>query len=161
MADLDWISGAVLALSMLMGAWRGLVFEILSLANWLLAFVLAHWLAPVMSVYLPMHGSGEVLRFAAGFVMAFVLSLMAGSLAIFLIKKVVYISGMGPIDRALGCVFGALRGVVVLLALALVLRLTPLHDTAMWQEARSPAIAQSLMTALKPWLPQTFGKFLP
>ena len=98
---------------------------------------------------------------AAGFVMAFVLSLMAGSLAIFLIKKVVYISGMGPIDRALGCVFGALRGVVVLLALALVLRLTPLHDTAMWQEARSPAIAQLLMTALKPWLPQTFGKFLP
>jgi len=151
----------VLALSMLMGAWRGLVFEILSLANWLLAFVLAHWLAPVMSVYLPMHGSGEVLRFAAGFVMAFVLSLMAGSLAIFLIKKVVYVSGMGPIDRALGCVFGALRGVVVLLALALVLRLTPLHDTAMWQEARSPAIAQLLMTALKPWLPQTFGKFLP
>ena len=161
MADLDWIAGAVLALSMLTGAWRGLVFEILSLANLLLAFVLAYWLAPVVSVYVPMPGSGEILRYAASFVTAFVLSLLVGSLVIFLIKKVVYVSGMGAIDRVLGCVFGALRGVVVLLAFALVLRHTPLHDTAMWQEARSPAIAQSLMTALKPWLPQTFSKFLP
>ena len=161
MADLDWISCAVLALSMLIGAWRGLVFEVLSLANWMLAFVLAQWLAPLVSEWLPMHGSGAMMRFAAGFVTAVVLILMAGSLAIFLIKKVVYISGMGPVDHALGGAFGALRGTVILLAVALVLRMTTLHDTAMWQEAKSPAIAQWVMAGLKPWLPQTFGKFLP
>ena len=161
MADLDWISCGVLVLSVLIGAWRGLVFEVLSLANWMLAFVLAQWLTPLVSDWLPMQGSGPMMRFAAGFVTAFVMSLMAGSLAIFLIKKVVYISGMGPVDHTLGGAFGALRGIVVLLAVALVLRMTPLHDTAMWQEAKSPAIAQWVMTGLKPWLPQTFGKFLP
>ena len=51
--------------------------------------------------------------------------------------------------------------ILILLAVALVLRMTPLHDTAMWQEAKSPAIAQWVMAGLKPWLPQTFGKFLP
>ena len=37
MADLDWICCAVLALSLSIGAWRGLVYEMLSLANWVLA----------------------------------------------------------------------------------------------------------------------------
>lgn len=45
MALLDWGLLAVLALSMLLGAWRGLVFEVLSLAGWVLAFVVARWFA--------------------------------------------------------------------------------------------------------------------
>ena len=48
MADLDWICLAVLALSLSIGAWRGLVYEVLSVVNWVLAFVLAQW-----SVYFP------------------------------------------------------------------------------------------------------------
>ena len=36
MADLDWICLAVLALSLSIGAWRGLVYEVLSLLNWVM-----------------------------------------------------------------------------------------------------------------------------
>ena len=39
MLALDWIFGGVLLLSLLVGAWRGLVVEVLSLANWAVAFV--------------------------------------------------------------------------------------------------------------------------
>jgi len=41
MAALDWIFAVVLLLSMALGAWRGLVYEVLSLVNWVVAFVLA------------------------------------------------------------------------------------------------------------------------
>ena len=34
MAALDWIFVALLLASMLIGAWRGLVYEVLSLAGW-------------------------------------------------------------------------------------------------------------------------------
>ncbi len=37
----DWILLAVLGLSMLLGLWRGLVQEVLSLAGWVAAFFVA------------------------------------------------------------------------------------------------------------------------
>ena len=45
MAMLDWIFLAVLLASMLIGAWRGLVFEVLSALGWLVAFMAAQWWA--------------------------------------------------------------------------------------------------------------------
>ena len=38
MTTLDWIFVAVLLGSMLLGAWRGLVYEVLSLLGWIVAF---------------------------------------------------------------------------------------------------------------------------
>ena len=41
MAVVDWVLLGVLLASMLVGAWRGLVFEVLSLAGWLAAPLVA------------------------------------------------------------------------------------------------------------------------
>ena len=49
----DWILLAVLMASMLVGLWRGLVYEVLSLAGWLAAFILAQWLAADAVAFLP------------------------------------------------------------------------------------------------------------
>ena len=46
MAVLDWVFLAVLVASLLVGAWRGLVYEVFSVVSWIAAFVLAQWLAP-------------------------------------------------------------------------------------------------------------------
>ena len=65
MPTLDWIFLAVLLLSMVIGAWRGLVFEVLSLLTWAAAFVLAQWFAPAAAQWLPMSGATEGIRYAA------------------------------------------------------------------------------------------------
>ena len=44
MAPLDWAVLIVLAASLLLGAWRGLVYEVLSVLSWIAAFVAAQWL---------------------------------------------------------------------------------------------------------------------
>ena len=69
MSSTDWILLALLAASMLLGAMRGLVYEVLSVMGWIAAFLLAQWFAPTVSEKLPMQGSGETLRFAAAFVL--------------------------------------------------------------------------------------------
>ena len=46
MPMLDWIFVGVLLVSLALGAWRGLVYEVLSLLSWIAAFVLAQGLAP-------------------------------------------------------------------------------------------------------------------
>ena len=50
MAALDWIFCAVLLVSVLLGAWRGLVFEVLSLLSWLVALVAARFFAVDMAL---------------------------------------------------------------------------------------------------------------
>ena len=56
MTTLDWIFIAVLLGSMLLGAWRGLVYEVLSLLGWVVAFMVARTWAQEVAVWLPLDG---------------------------------------------------------------------------------------------------------
>ncbi len=161
LAPLDWVFLAVLALSMALGAWRGLVYEVLSVAAWVAAFVLAQWLAPDMAAWLPMAKSSEVLRYAAGFVVVFVGALFAASLLAWLAKKLIEAVGLRPVDRVLGAAFGLVRGGVIVLAATVVVQMTPLKDTEGWNESAGAAIASKLLKGLKPILPERFGQYLP
>jgi membrane protein required for colicin V production len=161
MPALDWIFIAVLLFSLLLGAWRGLVYEVLSLLGWLVAFVLAQWFAPDAAKWLPMSGATEAIRYAAGFVLVFIATVFACSLLAFLVKKLMAAAGLAPADRVLGALFGLLRGVVILLAVTVVVGMTPLHTADWWQEATGPKVATVVVQGIKPVLPQEFGKYLP
>ena len=50
----------------MLGAWRGLVYEVVSALSWVAAFVAAQWFAPDVAQKLPMSGTGEAVRYAAG-----------------------------------------------------------------------------------------------
>ncbi|MFO1263094.1 MAG: CvpA family protein [Rhodoferax sp.] len=161
MATLDWIFLAVLVISFVMGAWRGFVYEVLSLVNWIAAFVLAQWFAPVAGLWLPMSGASEVVRFGAGFVVVFVSVLFAGGLLAFLVRKLIAAVGLRPVDRVLGAMFGLARGVVIVLVVAVLVGMTPWHEGPWWQDAAGAQIATVSLRGLKPVLPQDFGKYLP
>ncbi len=161
MAVLDWVFGAVLLASLLLGAWRGLIFEVLSLVTWAAAFILAQWFAPDVAHVLPISGAGEAVRYAAGFVLVFVAAVFAGGLVAVLVKKLISAAGLAPADRMLGAVFGLVRGVVVLLALTVVVAMTPLKKSVWWTESIGAGVLGAALKGLKPVLPQEFGKYLP
>ena len=76
-AALDWILLTVVLASLLLGAWRGLVYEVLSLLAWVAAFFVAQWFAADVAAWLPLGDSAEPVRYAAGFVGVFVATLFA------------------------------------------------------------------------------------
>ena len=76
----DWFLLGILLISLLLGAWRGLVYEVISVLGWIAAFVLAQWFAPEVAERLPMQGSSQAFRYAAAFVLIFVLSVFASGL---------------------------------------------------------------------------------
>lgn len=160
-AALDWIFAVVLLGSLILGAWRGLVYEVLSVLSWIAAFVLAQWFAPDVAQLLPMSGAGETVRYAAGFVLVFVLAVLAGGLLTVLIKKLFAVAGLQPVDRALGAAFGLVRGVVLLLAATVVIGMTPLQSGQWWQESVGAGLTTAALKGLKPVVPQEFGKYLP
>ncbi len=160
-ALVDWIFGAVLLFSFLLGAWRGFVFEVLSAANWVAAFFLAQWFALDMAQMLPMAGSSEMLRYVTGFIVVFVLVVFVGGLLARLVQRLFAAVGLQPADRALGAIFGLLRGVAVLLTATVVLSMTPFKASQLWVESFGVGISLSLLRVLQPVLPEEFGRHLP
>lgn len=161
MAPLDWVVAAVLLASLLLGAWRGLVYEVLSVMGWIAAFVLAYLFAPEAGQWLPMGGAGEAARYAGGFLVVFIGVLFGSGLVAWIISKLVAAVGLRPIDRTLGAMFGALRGVLLVLAFAVVVLLTPLKSAGWWTESMSAGAAKAVLQGLKPVVPGPFGRYLP
>lgn len=161
MPALDWIFVAVLLASLALGAWRGLVYEVLSVLAWIVAFVLAQWLAPDVAQRLPMSGATEMIRYAAGFALVFIATVFASGLVAWLMKKLVESVGLRPMDRVLGAVFGLVRGVILLLAATVVMQMTPFKSSAWWQESTGVTASTTALKGLKPMLPEEFGKYLP
>jgi membrane protein required for colicin V production len=161
MTFVDWTLIGILALSLMIGVWRGLVYEVLSVFVWIAAFVLAQWFAPEVAAKLPMAGTAQSLRYAAGFVLVFVGTAFVAGLFVQLIKKMVAAVGLRPVDRTLGAVFGLLRGAILLLSIAVVMNMTALKSQTDWQASQGAAMLTELLIKLKPLLPQDFGKYLP
>ena len=160
MNAVDGVLLLILLLSALIGMWRGLVYEVLSLATWVAAFVLAQAYAGRAAAVLPLGEMSPALRTAAGFVLVFVGCAFAGGMLAWLVKRMVSAVGLRPIDRVLGAAFGLLRGAVVLLAVAVVVGLTPLRGQAGWQASSVARALGESLHVLRPMLPESVARHL-
>jgi membrane protein required for colicin V production len=157
----DWILLAILGLSVLIGLWRGLVFEVMSLLGWVVAYFAAQWFAPQMSEHLPVGTPGSALNHAAGFVVTFLVVLIVWALLARLVKLLITASPLSVIDRVLGAGFGLLRGLVLLLAIATVVAMTPAARSPAWRQSHGAAWLNALLHELKPVLPVEIAQHLP
>ena len=161
MTSLDWIFIVVLLGSMLLGAWRGLVYEVLSLLGWVVAFMVARIWAQDVALWLPLDGWDIQLRYAAAFVLLIVAALFAWGVISWLSKQLIEAVGLRPVDRTLGALFGVLRGGLLLLVLALVIQYTPMHAALWWQESTLAPWLTAGVDWVLPALPQDWGRYLP
>jgi membrane protein required for colicin V production len=159
-AALDWILLAVLLLSMTLGAWRGLVYEVLSVLGWFAAFIVAQLYAATVGNMLPMSGSTDALRYAAGFVLTFIACAFAAGMLAWLAKKLIETSGLRPVDRTLGAFFGLLRGMVILLAATTAVLMTPLKEGDGWRQSAGAGALSAMLKAVKPILPKQVGQYI-
>jgi membrane protein required for colicin V production len=156
----DGLLLTVLLLSVLLGAWRGLVYEVLSVASWVAAFVLAQAYADEVALVLPLDGLSPPLQLAAGFLVVFIAVAFAGGLLAWLVKKLVASVGLRPVDRILGSAFGLARGVVMLLAFAVVVSMSPLRDAVWWQGSAVADLLVATLHAIKPLLPEPVARYI-
>lgn len=157
----DWALLAVLAVSVVIGLVRGFVFECLSLVGWVVAWFGAQWAAPWLSLHLPVGAPGSALNLGAAFAVAFIVALVVWGLLAKLVRMLIHATPLSVPDRLLGAGFGALRGAVLLLAVATVVGLTPAAQSKAWREARGARWLQQSLAALKPLLPEAAARHLP
>ena len=154
--DLAWVDialAAFLAASVLVGLLRGFVFELLSLAGWFVAFVAARWLAPQAQAYIPIGDPGSALNHGAAFAGVFLITLIAWGFGSRLVRALIRATPLGLPDRFLGALFGALRGFIILLLLAVLIGLTPLKATRAWQQSHGAGWLNAAVQSIKAWWP--------
>lgn len=161
MALLDWAVVAALVLSVLVGMWRGLVFELMSLAGWVVAFLLAQWQAETVAAWLPIGAPDAAWRYALAFVLVFVAVAFVAGLVTALVRRLIVAAGLRPVDRTLGAAFGFARGVVALLVIAVAIHLFSLGESAWWRESKSAAVLDLALQGVKPALPGKLASYLP
>lgn len=133
-----WIDVAILAvvaLSAIIGFFRGFLREALGLATWIAAFYLAFILSKPAAVYLRPWVHIDSARLALAFAIVFLGVLVLGAVFNYLIGRLVSHTGLAGTDRAVGIVFGVVRGVAVLIVLVLLAGATPLPKDPWWQQS--------------------------
>jgi len=158
---IDWLLLAVLAASVVLGFVRGLVYEALALAGWVVAWFAAQWAAPHLAPHLPLGEPGSALQLGAAFVLAFLLALVVWGLLARLVRMLVHATPLSLLDRVLGSGFGVFRGLVLLLAVATVVMLTPAAQSDPWRGSHGAQLLGQALDSLKPLLPQPAADLLP
>jgi membrane protein required for colicin V production len=161
---LGWVDGtllAVLAISVLVGLWRGFTFEAMSLAGWVVAYFAAQWAVPQVAGHIGIGSPGSELNHAAAFALCFAAALLVWALLARLLRLLVHATPLTLPDRALGAVFGLLRGAVLLLALATVVTLTPAAQSEPWQASTGARWLSAIMQGIGPMLPPDVAQWLP
>ena len=153
MTFFDYAVIAAIAISIVFGAWRGVVGEVLALVAWVVAFFVARAEAHLVAQWLVGQIAEPGIRLAAAYVIIFIAVLIVFSIARKVISMLLSVVGLGLLDRLLGAFFGIFRGVLVVLAGVMVAGMTPLPRSAWWQESVLAPPLETAVLAAKPWLP--------
>ncbi len=158
MAVFDYAVIGIVALSLVLGLWRGVVSELIALAAWVLAFMAALEFGALTGQLLFAGIADPAIRALAGCALVFVGVLVIMSLLRLAVHGMVKALGLSLSDRLLGMFFGLARGVLVVMALVAAGGLTSAPQHPWWKQA---TLAQPLETAVlvaKPWLPDDLAK---
>ncbi len=153
----DYCILVVFLLSVLIGVWRGLTRELLSLLTWLFAFAMAWWLGDEAATMLASKVSDPTLRKALAMAGTFFLGLLIGALVTHAAVQAIRDSRFSPADRTLGGGVGLLRAALIVTLFVLVAGRLGARDDRWWQQSLLvepfSALAQGMETVIpERWL---------
>ena len=153
MSWLDLVILAIILLSALISLVRGFVKESVSLVTWIVAGVLAfRYFAPMGELLEPFVESANIRNIAGGAIL-FIMTLVVGAIVNFILSQLVSKTGLSGTDRALGVVFGAARGILIVTLVVLLASLTPMPDAGWWQDSASVEYFQQLAEWIRGIIP--------
>lgn len=110
---LDGILLGVMLISAFLAMMRGFVREVFSIGTWVAAAAAALFFYPLLLPYVEPYVGNDLLSVALSAAAVFFVTLVIVSFITIRISDFILDSGAGPIDRTLGFMFGAARGLLI------------------------------------------------
>jgi membrane protein required for colicin V production len=114
---LDVVLLLILAASVYTSLRKGLSREVIGLVTVVVALVLGIWFYGTAAAYLIPYVSSRSAANFGGFLLVFCGIMLAGALVSFIVGRFLRVTGLSIFDHALGALFGAVRGLLVCVAL--------------------------------------------
>ncbi|WP_416192186.1 CvpA family protein [Neisseria sp. CCUG12390] len=150
----DILAFTVIAACILMSLMRGVIAEVGSLVTWIVAFFVAKWFAVPFAEIAFKSVEPQALGVALAFIMLFAAAWLAQRFLRSLLTSGVSAIGLGSINRMLGGVFGAVKGVLLVTLAVMVCSYTDLPQTEDWQASYSIPYFETLARdVVMPYLP--------
>jgi membrane protein required for colicin V production len=158
----DGIVAGVIVISALLAFSRGLVREVMAIAGWIAAAIVAFLFAGEAEPLLkelpyvgPILQDSCELAIIAAFAAVFAVTLIVVSVFTPLFSGLIQRTALGGVDQGLGFLFGAVRG-ILLVAVALLAyeRIMVSESMAMVEDSRSAAVFASLTTQIEAQIPE-------
>lgn len=153
----DYIVLSIVGLSVLLAAFRGVMREIAALAGWVAALILSGMFAQDVAQWLPGTLS-HLLRTIIAYIAIFLGALLLSGVAGLLLAKLLRAAGLGFTDRAVGALFGLLRGAVIVFVGVMFAGLTSLPAEPFWREAALSGPVETAVLVAKPALPRDLAE---
>ena len=153
---LDGILLVIMLISAVLAMVRGFVREVLSIGSWVAAAVAAYMLYGYVLPYAKQYISNDYVALGAAIAGVFLLTLIIVSYITMRISDFVLDSRIGALDRTLGFVFGAARGMLlVVVGLAFFNWFVPAERQPQWVvQAKSRDLLTSIGLQLQAALPE-------
>jgi membrane protein required for colicin V production len=149
MVTLDYIVLAIILISAVVGAFRGLLREVFSVFSWVLAVWLAWKLAPQLA---PKFGGAlrePVYGMWAARALIFLPVVIAGYYLGAAVNHFVRLSMFSGLDRLLGFLLGVVRGLVIIGIGIIVAQAMQLDGEAWWKHSRLVAALNPVASVLR------------
>ncbi len=161
MNNFDFVIAVMLVIFTLIGAWRGLVREVISALTWVISGVLAWLFAGQLSSIFNGLLDDSALRHLLAFVLIFVAVFILGMVASWLLHK--YLPPKRSLriaNIALGGVVGAARGAAIVIAVFLVAGLTSFPQRPWWRDASFSPFFERSAVYVASYLPRDIARHI-
>ena len=161
MPTIDIIIAAALVVSVIVGIVRGFVKESISIAALLIAIWAALYFGPAVGNVSSSWLSSEALQMWFGRVLVFAIILSVGGLLGWGISRLVRMSVLSGMDRLLGSLFGAARGVLLLAVFIIGGQFAGFDNDDWWLNSRLIPHVEVVAEWIKVMAPQGLELLMP
>lgn len=159
MNGLDLVLAAVVMLFAALGAFRGLIREVFSLAAWVLGGLAAWALSAPVTGLLANSISEPAMQRVAAFALVFGVIFVLVTVSGFFVRKLLFEGKLKTPDHVLGAFIGAVRGVAIIVIVVLIAGVTPFPKTAWWRGSYLMGYFQDLALWVLSFVPPDVARY--